>query len=256
MSKGKIILLLVCLLAAGGLTAWNIFWRPRLEWLDVPDDPLARLDRVPDLSPQLRPEEVLKCRVDWHAYIGRLRGIVTPDDEFDIGARRVWQLLAPELSGATKVELFSLFPSPHDYSEMKSRSEEEQRMLKALPTFDKYPILGSVTIDRTDEAAKWVLFLQAQISPGSASKCFFNPRHGFRFTTPHGTVDLIMCFQCGDMSLDDRTSHRLVRKTRGWEPDTKDTMRLSSFVCEAVNALFDKQGIKRDIPPALKGDSP
>jgi hypothetical protein len=74
-------------------------------------------------------------------------------------------------------------------------------MVKIPPVgaFHDYPVLGSTRI--TDASARQKLvaaFYRGATAKTEAARCF-NPRHGIRATGEGRTVDLLICFECGQV---------------------------------------------------------
>jgi hypothetical protein len=238
-------------LVIAATTVWWIWFRADYSWLALQDDPMKRLATVPDLMPQLTAEEVSMAGGEWQKTLEEIKDAPDPGGTYREATSVAWKLLSPELAGATKVTMYSLHPGEGELDD-KTRAE-----LLTLPQFHQFPVLGSVTLEKPADVMKWTAFLQEQIVPGGISLCIFEPRHGFRFSTPHGAVDLIMCFACGDMTVDERTNGRLRPKMRAKVPLPSKigySPRLTPMVRDVVNALFDKQGIRRDKEAPHKTD--
>ncbi|QIF05424.1 hypothetical protein [Roseimicrobium sp. ORNL1] len=250
----RVSLIVVVVLAIAVTAGWWHWFRADYSWLALQDDPMKRLATVPDLAPQLTKDEVFAASVEWRKLLEEIKSTPDPDGVFLEGTSLAWKLLSPELEGATKVTLYSIHPGDFWISGKEDKGRGE---LSTLPEFHERPVLGSITLERPEDVKKWSHFLQGQIIPGNVSQCVFQPRHGFRFTTPRGEVDLIMCFACGDMTVDEGTISRSMPKLRADVPSPKGigySPRLSPLVRDVVNALFDKQGIRRDREESRKVD--
>lgn len=235
-------LIVLGILAVAATAVWWHWFRADHSWLALQDDPMKRLATEPDLSPQLTAEEVSTASADWRKLLEEIKNASDPDGAYLEGTSLAWKLLSSELADATKVTLYSIHPGEGDMND-KAKAE-----LSTLPQFQRYRVLGNVSLERPEDVRKWRSFLQGQIMAGQMSLCIFEPRHGFRFSTPRGDVDLLMCFACGDMEIDERTKGRLLPKVRAKAPpkDVGYSPRLTPLVRDVVNALFDKQGIRRD----------
>ncbi|HSI62247.1 MAG TPA: hypothetical protein VLE43_03990 [Candidatus Saccharimonadia bacterium] len=243
--RKRMVLGLAVAVAVAATAVWWIWFRADDSWLALQDDPMNRLAMVPDLAPQLTTEEVSIAGTEWRKTLERIKGATDVDGAFAEGTSLAWKLLSPELDGATKVTLYSIHPGEWILGKEDKLREE----LPTLPQFQKHPVLGSITLDQPSDVAKWTAFLQGQIMPGNVSQCLFQPRHGFRFSTPRGDVDLLMCFACGDMTVDEGTIKRAQPKLRANVPSPQRvgySPSLTPLVRDVVNALFDKQGIRRD----------
>jgi hypothetical protein len=238
--RASLIVLVILAVAATGV--WWHWFRADYSWVALQDDPMRRLATVPDLAPQLTKEEVSAASAEWNSLLVKIKSTSEPDDAFLQGTSRAWKLLSSELANATKVTLYSIHPGE---GALDDRMKAE---LAAMPQFQRYPVLGDISLERPEDVKKWNTFLQGQIMSGDRSLCMFEPRHGFRFSTPRGDVDLLMCFACGDMEVDERTKGRLLPKVRAKVPLPKAvgySPRLTPLIRDVVNALFDKQGIRR-----------
>lgn len=92
------------------------------------------------------------------------------------------------LQNSERLTLFSL--SPHHGPLFSWR--------RLPPNFHGYPILGSVEL--TGEAKSELLgkLYTAIAEEASPARCF-NPRHGIRATDGGGQIDLVICFECGQV---------------------------------------------------------
>lgn len=95
------------------------------------------------------------------------------------------------LEGAERLELVTLDPSYEDFD------------AKRPDTLHGYRILGRAEI--ADAAAREGLvrglFEAVRAPEGGASGCGFNPRHALIATRGGKRVDVLICFQCGDLEL-------------------------------------------------------
>ena len=199
----------------------------------------ASLLKVPDLSPLLTDEEVSK---GFTPMVERMRKAI-PELEQDtevvtahIGAQKALGELIPQVSGVT---LYSLFPLDGPLSPMMNSSKYPKWTdeIEKLDRFHGYPILGQLRIEDAEQANHWVSFFRDQIVNGGSIACFA-PRHGFRLSTPNGDVDILMCYQCQNLTIIGTSkldyTHRPI---------------FSSITGTLLNQLFDKLDIKRDKPP-------
>ncbi len=151
------------------------------------------------------------------------------------------QRLAPWFDGATKITLYSLLPA--ETREIDSLYPDKTARLKRLPAFHDYPILGSVAFEKTDEVMAWRSFLQTQIIARERMMCDFEPRHGFRFSTAKGDVDVLMCYHCGALVLY-APGNEKANKIDLSEPFMRPGFW--GFSKEIINLIFDDRGIERD----------
>lgn len=135
-----------------------------------------------------------------------------------------------ELAEAMALELLALHPYPH--------SEEGQPGSPA-DEFHDYKVQGRAELTlEADERhsstiAQTVALLQKSMRENSTmvAACF-NPRHGLRFTTADGAVDLVICFEC--------------LQYYRYEPDgSQSSSLLSSNHQGAVDALFAAHGLTK-----------
>lgn len=188
----------------------------------------------PDLSPSLTKEEVAIKFDDWKTTITKIsKG--WPEDLLKT-MHEARKSLAPQIPKAHKITLYSLVPvdGPNLWNAYKQKAEE----YKKLPKFHGYPILGSTTISG-DEANRWCVFMREQIVSGAYLACDFEPRHGIKFHTENGEVDILMCFKCDQLALIPREKQEL-----------EHNAVLSDAVRGQLDQVFDKLRIKRDEPKA------
>lgn len=135
-----------------------------------------------------------------------------------------------DLADATALELITLHPYPYS---------EEGQPADPADDFHDYKVLGRAELTlEADERhsstiAQTIALLQKSMRENSTmvAACF-NPRHGLRFTTADGPVDLVICFECLQY-------HR-------HEPDgSQSSSLLSSNHQGAVDALFAAHGLTK-----------
>ena len=154
------------------------------------------------------------------------------------GAR---EALAPKIPKVTKLTIYSLFPfAPPNIRDHSDRARAET--LEKLSRFHDFPILGEFTISNASEANRWTDFLRDQVLPGGFSACDPMPRHGFRFSTPKGDVDVLMCYQCDQLAI-----------FGAGELNYKFNPVFSSATMGLLNELLDKKKIERDEPKKSNG---
>jgi hypothetical protein len=188
--------------------------------------------RTPDLSPSLTKAEVALCDPP-----GTLPEERTPrhwPPRKVIQFRKARAALAPRVPEVTHLTLYSLFP--REWYEIQKVFPDEAPGLLKLPRFHGFPVLGSITIRNADEANRWTAFFRDQIISTSRSFCGFAPRHGFRFHTGRGHVDIVMCFNCDELQIHDG----------GEQPDREINPSFSPAVESVLTRLFDKRSIKRE----------
>ena len=135
-----------------------------------------------------------------------------------------------DLAVATALELITLHPYPYS---------EEGRPSGPADDFHNYRILERVELALADDArysstvAQTIALLQSSMRENSsmAVDCF-NPRHGLRFATADGPVDLAVCFECLHFQR--------------YDPDGSESGGLLSSNHEgAVDALFALHGLTK-----------
>jgi len=90
------------------------------------------------------------------------------------------------LEQAETFTLFSLNP------ERASKTEQAEE-------FKGYTRLGKTQIHKGAERTNLVAALYEGIANGNAIASCFNPRHGIRATQGSNTVELLVCFECGQV---------------------------------------------------------
>jgi hypothetical protein len=135
-----------------------------------------------------------------------------------------------DLAGATALELLVLHPYPYS---------EEGRPQGPAEDFHEYKVLSRAELTLADDErhgstiAQTVALLQKSMRENSTTvAACFNPRHGLRFATGDGPVDLVICFECLQF-------HR-------HDPDGGQSgSRLSSNHQGALDALFAAHGLTK-----------
>lgn len=201
---------------------------------DLPDQ-VRPFVRVPDLAPSLTNEEIRVFFGQWVAKVNRV-GVGLDQKQLAL-FERARRELSEVLPKATEITFYSLIPVPATEPVFKEAYPQRHEALLKLDRFHECPILGSVTIDGADEVARWLSFLKDQIMPGDITFCDFMPRHGFRIKAGKKHVDILMCFQCDQLSLPEMLDVELNSRPV-FSPAVRDVM----------NALFDKKKIERDKP--------
>ncbi len=134
------------------------------------------------------------------------------------------------------ITLYSLLPVKHCDILGGYSAKEKQHLLK-LPRFHDYPIYGQVRIATLSGRQAWSKLLADSFEDRPQTFCEFEPRHAVRFWSEGAFVDVLMCFECGDMLVyqdgDSPSSHRPV-----WSQSVHDQM----------NKLLDDNRIRRDLP--------
>jgi hypothetical protein len=87
------------------------------------------------------------------------------------------------LENATELELHSLEPST------------EGKVAKEKKTFHGWEVLGKTTVKDAKTRKEMLHALQEK---GNVAKCF-DPRHGIRAKHGDRSVDLVICFHCGQI---------------------------------------------------------
>jgi len=104
-------------------------------------------------------------------------------------AQAAEKYVVPALQRATSLELLSLWPSGF----IDPR--------RAIPRFHGYAIVGRTPIRDKETIVTVRETLVASMAPGAPVLCF-NPRHGIRtWSKQFGTVDFLVCFQCGQVEI-------------------------------------------------------
>lgn len=231
-----------CVMTLGGITTrmiWVVGMAAGFSSLfvsatDLPDQ-VRSFVRVPELTPSLTNEETGASFSQW---IERVNKVGNGLDQRQLNLfERARKELSDILPKATEITFYSLIPIPATESVFKEAYPQRYEALLKLNRFHDCPILGAVTIKRGDEVERWMSFLIDQIMPGDITFCDFMPRHGFRITAGKKNVDLLMCFQCDQLSLPTMPNVELNSRPV-FTPAVRDVL----------NALFDKNKIERDKP--------
>jgi len=95
------------------------------------------------------------------------------------------------IGAATSVELVSLEP---DGSSITPNA--------TAPLLRGFEVLGSTTLS-TPQAASAFASLRSGMAgwDGRTSVCVFRPRHALVITTATGSIDILVCFECGDITV-------------------------------------------------------
>jgi len=165
---------------------------------DPAEDEIKALIRVPDLSPALTSDEVDRVVRPWSDEV-KSGWKKTWGDKFTASFLDVRRRYGPLAPIAEKITFYSLLPFRGAL--IGSQYPDRESELKKLPTFHEFPILGSLTISEKDAAERWSKYLKTQFAPAPVSFCDFMPRHGIRLTRDGKDVDLVICFQCGQMGV-------------------------------------------------------
>jgi len=208
-------------------------------WVAIAGEPPPSLDALkanPDLHPQLTAAEIDSALHEWPS---RLDAMAKDWPEGLTGLQIAHDELAPRFDGATKIVLYSLYPSPGRSIQGGPSDRPDGRRLLKLPRFHDYPIFGQIEISETDAVERWTSYLQKQSTPAKQYLCDFRPRHGFRFLTPKGEIDFLVCFHCGQMAIygSPKSDSKL---NAFWRP------LFSPAVRYVVDALFQKNKIELD----------
>ncbi|HEV7404928.1 MAG TPA: hypothetical protein VGO11_18440 [Chthoniobacteraceae bacterium] len=152
--------------------------------------------------------------------------------------------LVPALRNATSIEVYSLDPDKYKYQDLSAElgppGDGRPQVPKRLPVpkgtvfFYDYRVLGKVTVERGARFEKLRESLITGIAPGSMMLCY-SPRHGIRVKGKTGTIDLVICFQCGRSAV-----YGLKSDAPPWSfipPVTKDLL----------NEILDEAKIERDL---------
>ncbi len=108
-------------------------------------------------------------------------------------AKQVLQARQTWLSGLRTTlehaEIFTLFSlEPEGDPRKKSKAE-----------FKGYPQLGKTDVPAGSDRTNLIAVLYDGIANGNAIAECFNPRHGIRATQGSNTVELLICFECGQV---------------------------------------------------------
>ena len=134
------------------------------------------------------------------------------------------------MSSAEKFVLFSLDPDP---STGRARGE----------TFHDYQVLGKTTIaDPRQKLAMVNSLANGMAHADKIAKCF-NPRHGIRASRGTNSVDLIICFECGQVYGFSNTGSNWVAATT-IEPE------------KLFNDVLKKSGVPLPEPPSRNNSNP
>lgn len=85
--------------------------------------------------------------------------------------------------------------------------------MQNIEQFHGYRVLGKVVIRDPIVRAQIKKFLYRSIDEGFAPAACFNPRHGIRAVQNNRVVEMIICFECGQMGVyaDGQEGHAIVR---------------------------------------------
>ena len=215
---------------------------------DKPELDIAMLLRVPNLAPSLTVEEVAQALTPFQDHVRKVleeqKDNKRQIEDLAVSFAAARKVLRPRVPKVTKITFYSLLPveaSNLGKPGYKDYNAARVAELKKLPRFHEYPVLGSITIADADEANRWADFMRDQVWRGADLLCDFAPRHGFRFSTPKGDIDMLMCFTCDQLAI-----------MGGDRLDNKNNPVFSRSVQVLINQLLDKRKIERD-DPDMKG---
>jgi hypothetical protein len=104
-----------------------------------------------------------------------------------IKAREAWLCeMRNVLEHAETFTLFSLDPEP----DLRKKPKAE---------FKGYPQMGKTQVPAGNDRTNLISVLYDGIANGNAIAMCFNPRHGIRATKGSNTVELLICFECGQV---------------------------------------------------------
>jgi hypothetical protein len=197
---------------------------------------------APDLSPLLTKDETTKIFQQWNQELDegyrQSEGRALEQWKKDFTAARFKDAqadLVPLLPKASSITFYSLIPRQgRDIRDHYGAARAAE--IEKLPVFHGYHVLGSVTLTEAEEPSKWMRFLRTQVWPGFSFACDFQPRHGFRFSSHRGDMDMLVCFECNQFSIPGGIS--------SFSNPRKPIF--STGAQNVVDALFDKKGIERD----------
>jgi hypothetical protein len=154
----------------------------------------------------------LACVALTAAMLASMTVVANPD------VRHIPPPIATALDNAEIYELLSIDPDQTNAGPTTSPAS----------LFHGYSILGSTTV--TDAAVRTKVtkaFLDAVIERHSNfTTCLFWPRHGLRLTTGDSSVDMVICFQCGEVrSFDDDQALPTFRIQKPAESVLDDVLR-------------------------------
>ena len=265
MTRGRWIKLIVGVAAAAvaGVLHWE-WTHPYLEVIHLtPQEHIAKWAKIPDLHPLLTEEEVKRARIPLLRWIEELgpahrdsskTDAVSPegdhvsrgpgierDSKFKKYEIAGWQAndfsrswMDARLPEPDRITIYSLYLGG-------GSSEPRPSEIDGLPRFHSQPIYGSVEITGADSCHRWREFLREQVVDGGVNQCFFQPRHGIRIESNGKIIDFVLCFQCLELRVYGDLTQRY-RAGSGGSP------MFTPFVGHVLNALLDKNKIKRDLP--------
>ena len=67
--------------------------------------------------------------------------------------------------------------------------------------FHRWPVVGEVLIGDTDRKPFVDAVIRGAKPQSEASPCEIAPRHGIRASSKEGTVDFVICFECGEVQV-------------------------------------------------------
>jgi hypothetical protein len=87
-----------------------------------------------------------------------------------------------------------------DHIELLSLDPATRRTHSSNNAFHDYEVLGKIDLVETDSRRQVISSLFAGVAdPNGNPKACFEPRHGIRATANGSRVDLVICFECGQL---------------------------------------------------------
>lgn len=194
---------------------------------------IDRFTKVPDLTPELKPEKYQESLDKRYELIKNLSESWDPETRKWVA--KVYVELSKCLPKVESITIYSLDPVSDKASAKYSLDQNTDSWRQ--DRFHDYPIMGSVVIKEKEAANRWTDFLRSQIVPGASFACDFEPRHGFRLSTADGDIDFLMCFKCSQLGV-----------IGGPKFNKANNPLFFDTVKDVVNTLFDDKKIPRDHP--------
>lgn len=104
----------------------------------------------------------------------------------DVNIPRLVEEVEAHLRSAERLELLSLDPFNLD---------------PKTGGFHRFQVLGSTVLDSQEQAGPVVDQVLGGVHPWPQWRCVFVPRHGLRASQDGWAVELVICFECGELHV-------------------------------------------------------
>jgi hypothetical protein len=159
------------------------------------------------------------ARAQKNARLKGVRAAVTTDGgrvvSIKLDPSKVPEKAAAILGGAEAIELYSLEPDEQAAKNWKGN------------TFRGWPVLGKTALKDAKQRQQVLDALDEAVGTGAMAKCF-DPRHGIRATHGGKTVDLVLCFECGQVYVyfdPKKSEHTTLSLARGTQPELDSLLK-------------------------------